>query len=292
LLINWGEEVNMSEITNPTIIQQRRTGEIVRMLLILGVVIMVILPMIPMLVWAFSSRWLFPLVVPREFSMRAWKYIVSPYSQVFKAFGNSLIIALIVTLFSIIIGIPAGRAFGLHKFKGKTFFQFLILAPSLIPGLTVTMGIHIVFIRNGLADTVTGVMLVHLLKTIPYMVISLTAVFANYDPQFEEQARILGAGYFRTFFIITIPAIMPGIITGGLFAFIISWSEYIMSVLIGGGRVITLPLLLFSYVGSGDNMVTGALCIVFLIPTIIILVFSSKYLTKNAAGASSFTAGM
>jgi putative spermidine/putrescine transport system permease protein len=222
--------------------------------------------------------------------MRAWEYIVSPYSQVFKAFGNSLVIALVVTLVSIIIGIPAGRAFGLHQFKGKTFFQFLILAPSLIPGLTVTMGIHIVFIRNGLADTVLGVMLVHLLKTIPYMVISLTAVFANYEPEFEEQARILGAGYFRTFFIVTIPAIMPGIITGGLFAFIISWSEYIMSVLIGGGRVITLPLLLFSYVGSGDNMITGALCIVFLIPTIIILIFSSKYLTKNASGASSFSA--
>jgi putative spermidine/putrescine transport system permease protein len=247
-----------------------------------GVVVLVVLPLIPMLLWAFSERWLFPTLIPEQLSLRPWASAFRPGSNVFPAFRNSLYIATIVTFASICIGIPAGRALGLYSFKLKNLAQFFILAPSIIPGLAVTMGMHVVFIKLGLSNSLIGVMLVHLLKTIPYMTIALTGVFANYDPQFEEQARTLGASRVKTFFLITIPEISPGIITGGLFAFIISWSEYIMTVLIGGGRIITLPLLLFSFIGSGDNGMTAALGIIFLLPTIIILVFSSKYLSQNA----------
>lgn len=250
-----------------------------------GVVVLVLLPMIPMIMWAFSERWLFPTIIPESLSLRPWQSAFRAGSNVFSALRTSLSIAAVVTFASICIGIPAGRALGLYSFRLKTLAQFFILAPSIIPGLAVTMGIHIVFIRLGLSNTVVGVMLVHLLKTIPYMTIALTGVFANYNPEFEEQARILGANRIKTFFLVTLPAIAPGIITGGLFAFIISWSEYIMTVLVGGGRIITMPLLLFSFVGSGDNGMTSALGMIFLIPTIAILVFSAKYLSQNAGSS-------
>lgn len=250
-----------------------------------GVVVLVILPLIPMIMWAFSERWLYPTLIPENLSLRPWRSAFRPGSNVFPAFRNSLYIATVVTFASICIGIPAGRALGLYSFRFKIIAQFFILAPSIIPGLAVTMGMHIVFIRYGLSDTMIGVMLVHLLKTIPYMTIALTGVFANYNPEYEEQARILGANRFKTFFLITIPAISPGIITGGLFAFIISWGEYIMTVLIGGGRVITMPLLLFAFVGSGDNGMTSTLGIIFLLPTVIILIFSAKYLSQNAGSS-------
>ncbi|NQT58227.1 MAG: ABC transporter permease [Bacteroidetes bacterium] len=254
-------------------------------IIMLGVVVLVILPLIPMIMWAFSERWLYPTLLPENLSLRPWRSAFRAGSNVFSAFRNSLLIAAVVTFVSTCIGIPAGRALGMHTFRFKTLAQFFILAPSIIPGLAVTMGMHIVFIKIGLSDSVVGVMLVHLLKTIPYMTIALTGVFANYNPEFEEQARILGANKTKTFFLITIPAIAPGIITGGLFAFIISWGEYIMTVLIGGGRVITMPLLLFSFVGSGDNGMTSTLGIIFLLPTIILLIFSAKYLSQNAAGS-------
>jgi len=250
-----------------------------------GVVVLVILPLIPMIMWAFSERWLFPTIIPESLSLRPWQSAFRAGSNVFPAIQTSLSIAAVVTFISICIGIPAGRALGLYSFRLKTLAQFFILAPSIIPGLAVTMGIHIVFIKLGLSNTVVGVMLVHLVKTIPYMTIALTGVFANYNPEFEEQARTLGANRIRTFFLITLPAIAPGIITGGLFAFIISWSEYIMTVLVGGGRIITMPLLLFSFVGSGDNGMTSALGMIFLIPAIVILVFSAKYLSQNAGSS-------
>jgi putative spermidine/putrescine transport system permease protein len=81
-----------------------------------------------------------------------------------------------------------------------------------------------------------------------------------------------------------LPAILPGILVGSLFAFIISWSEYLLTVLIGGGQVITLPLLLFSFANSGDQPITAALSLIFVGPAVIFLALTSRYLTgKHAA---------
>ena len=120
------------------------------------------------------------------------------------------------------------------------------------------------------------------------MTIVMTGVFANYNAEFEEQAHSLGADKIRTFLLVTLPSISPGIITGALFVFLISWSQYILTVLIGGGRVVTLPLLLFSFAQAGDNAVTAALCIIFLLPAILILLVSSKYLSGESGGMGGF----
>jgi len=107
----------------------------------------------------------------------------------------------------------------------------------------------------------------------------MSGVFANYNPDFEQQARSLGAGPIATLWYVMIPSILPGIIVGGLFTFLISWSQYILTLLIGGGRVVTLPLLLFNFATSGDNAITGALSVVFILPGVLILLLTSRYLT-------------
>ncbi|MEO0561296.1 MAG: ABC transporter permease [Chloroflexota bacterium] len=236
-------------------------------------------PMIPMVIWSFSFRWFFPNVLPSEFSSRAWEYVFSPTADVFPAFVTTTLIAVIVTVLSILIGVPAGRALGMHEFPGKGLVELLILAPTIVPGLAVVLGIHVVFIRMGLANTTLGVILVHLIPGLPYMTLVMSGVFANYNADFEQQARSLGAGPLATLWYVMLPSIMPGIIVGGLFTFLISWSQYILTLLIGGGRVVTLPLLLFNFATSGDNAITGALSVVFIIPGILILLLTSRYLT-------------
>lgn len=103
-----------------------------------------------------------------------------------------------------------------------------------------------------------------------------------------EQSYSLGAGRVSTFIHVTLPNILPGIVTGGLFVFLISWSQYILTVMIGGGRVVTLPLLLFSFAAAGDNAVTAALCIVFVAPAIVILVAVSRYLSGESGAMGGF----
>lgn len=269
-------------------VRSRRRQDILRWIGISLLLIWLIAPMIPLLIWSFSFRWFFPDVVPSQLSTRAWEYVFSPTADVFSALLTTTYIALAVTIISILIGIPAGRALGMHNFRGKRVVELMILAPTIVPGLAVVLGIHVVFIRYGLANTMHGVILVHLIPTLPYMTLVMSGVFANYDAEFEEQARSLGAGPITTLWYVMVPAILPGIIVGGLFTFLISWSQYILTLLIGGGRVVTLPLLLFGFATSGDNSITGALSIVFVLPGILILLLTSRYLT----GESSVVGGI
>jgi putative spermidine/putrescine transport system permease protein len=157
-----------------------------------------------------------------------------------------------------------------------------------MPGIAVIMGIHVLFIKYGLADTLPGVILVHLIPTTPYAVMVLSSVFANYEVDFEDQARVLGASPVRTFLRVTVPMILPGVAVAALFAFLISWNQYVLTLIIGGGRVITLPLLLFSFAQSGDNAIAAALALVFLGPAIAILILTTRYL----GGESSAVRGM
>lgn len=257
--------------------------------LVVGVMVVgVLLPFAPLLLWSFSHRWLFPAALPTEWSLRAWTYVVSPSSQVWLAFWRSFVVATAVTLLSIPIGLMAGRAIGLYRFRGRTLVQFLILAPTIVPVLAVAMGIHVAFIRYGLADTILGVILVHLVPVTPYMALIMSSVFANYDTDYEDQARSLGARPTQVWRYVMLPAVWPGLMVGSLFAFIISWSQYLLTLLIGGGQVITLPVLLFSFANSGDNAITAALSLVFIAPAILILLLTARYLSGKDAAFGSF----
>ena len=250
---------------------------------ITGLLAFLVAPIVPLFVWSISFRWFYPAILPTEYSSRAWLEVINPNNDVVGVAWNTALIALVVTAFSILLGVPAGRALGLYEFRGKALVEWLILAPIIVPGLAVVLGIHVLFIRAGLSNSIPGVMLVHLVPTLPYMTLVMSGVFANYDTDFELQARSLGAGRLATQWYVTLPAIFPGVVVGALFAFIISWSQYVLTLLIGGGQVQTLPLLLFSFVRS-DPAIAGALSVVFILPAVLVLLLSSRYLSgENAA---------
>ncbi len=248
-------------------------------LLVAVIVVGVVAPLLPLFIWSFAHRWFFPDVLPAAWSDRAWVYIFSGSSQVGRALLNSTIVALAVTLLAAVIGLPAGRALGLSAFRGKTVVYFAILAPAIMPVIAVAMGIHVVFLRLGLGDTRSGVILAHLIPVLPYIVLILTSVFASYNVDYEGQARSLGARPYQVFWYITLPVIWPGLMVGCLFAFIISWSQYLLTLLMGGGQVITLPVLLFAFANSGDNAITAALSLVFIAPTLLLFLLTARYLT-------------
>lgn len=250
-------------------------------------VLPLVLPFVPVLIWSFSASWFFPALLPTRLSLRSWQYLFSGASRIGPAFSASLTIGLVVAFVAALIGLLAGRALGLHSFRGKRAVQFLVMAPVIVPPLTVAMGIQVVFIRLGLADTLLGVILVQLVPTIPYVTLVMSSVYANFDTNFEDQARVLGASPWRTFWHVTLPAVFPGLVVAALFAFLLAWSEYIMTLLIGGGQVQTLPLLLFSFATS-DLSIAAALSIVFILPAIVILLFSSRYLSGGRATIGGF----
>lgn len=140
----------------------------------------------------------------------------------------------------------------------------------------------------GLSGSVIGVSIVHLVPVMPYVVLTLSGVFANYNPDFEAQARCLGARPLQIFRDITFPAILPGLFVAALFAFLVSWSQYLLTFLIGQGRVITLPILLFSSAGSGNNALIAVLSLVFIAPAVLILLVASRFLSGESSAAGGF----
>jgi putative spermidine/putrescine transport system permease protein len=251
-------------------------------------IVWLILPLVPLAIWSFARGWRFPDLLPQTWTLNAWHYALSDASGVVDSLGLTIGISLSVTLLSVLLGVPAGRALGMYQFRGKRVVELMILAPVIVPGIAVALGIHAVFIWLGLTNTVAGVMLVHLVPTLPYMVLVMAGIFANHDPAFEQQARSLGAGPVQTFWYVTLPAILPGVIVGGMFAFLVSWSQYILTLLIGGGRVVTLPLLLFNFATSGRNDIAGAIGMIYILPGILILLFTARYLSGQNAAVTGF----
>jgi putative spermidine/putrescine transport system permease protein len=252
----------------------------------LGVILAgLLVPLIPIVIWTVAGEWRYPDLLPAEYSMRPINFLFSSRSRAGEGLINSALIAVAVAITASAIGATAGRALGLHQFRGKRVVQFLLLSPIIVPPLAATLGIHIVFIRLGLANTLLGVGLVHLIPTIPYVTLVMSSVYANYDTAFEDQARVLGASAWTTFRTVTLPQIFPGLAVAGLFAFIISWSEYILTLVIGGGRIQTLPIVLFTFLRGNDTAVAAALSLAFVAPALLLLVVTSKYLSGDSQTA-------
>ncbi len=251
-------------------------------------IVWLVLPLVPLAIWSFAKGWRFPNLLPQTWSLDAWAFAFSERSGVLQSLGTTTLIAVIATVLSILAGVPAGRALGLYQFRGKQVVELLILAPIIVPGIAVALGIHSVFIGFGLTNSIWGVALVHLIPTLPYMTLVMAGIFANYDPAFEAQARSLGASPRQTFVHVTLPAILPGIIVGGLFAFLVSWSQYVLTLLIGGGRVVTLPLLLFNFVSAGRNDLAGAIGVVYILPGILILLLTARHLSGRSGAVGGF----
>lgn len=238
-----------------------------------------VLPLLPLAIWSLARGWRFPALLPNEWTLNAWQVALAPGGRVLESLALTTVIALATTALAALVGVPAGRALGLHDFRGKGFVLLLLAAPVIVPAIAVAPGLHAVFLSLGLTGTVGGVILAHLVPVIPYMTLIMASVFAGFDTVHEDQARSLGAAPLAVWRHVTLPAILPGLLTGSLFAFLVSWSQYLLTLSIGGGRVQTLPLTLYAYASAGRNDLAGAIAMIYILPGVLILLFTARQVT-------------
>jgi putative spermidine/putrescine transport system permease protein len=250
--------------------------------LILRVVLYLILaaPLTLFILYAFSMRWFFPQPFPIEWTTSAFVRAIND-PRLFTGLRDSLDIAFIVSLLSLVIGFPAARVLGLRKFRGRQVAWLILFLPTIVPPLAIGMGLNILFLRIGLAGSLPGVVLAHLIPTLPYVIFTLAGAFARYDENFEFQSLVLGASPVRTFLTITLPLIAPSLVIAALFAFLISWSQYLLTLLIGSGQIITLPILLFSAASGGNPVTIAVLSLIFLTPPVLIIAATARQLTQQ-----------
>ena len=155
------------------------------------------------------------------------------------------------------------RAVALYRFAGRELVRFGSFLPLLIPGSVFAIGIQLVLLRLHLADTVTGVLLVHLVAAVPYSIIILLDVTTTLGDSLEQQAAVLGAPPLRAFCSVSLPQLMPGVLSSFSMAFILSYSQYFTTLIVGGGRVKTISLVLVPYIQSGDRALASVYTVAF-----------------------------
>ncbi len=210
----------------------------------IGIILFFLLTMI---LWSLINQWPWPNLWPKQFDLRGLKFAFGSMKS-YRILLSSIGLSGFVTVLTLLICYPAARALAFYDFKGKKLISFLFLLPLIVPMITVVLGIHINFIKLGLANNITGVVLVHLLPGIPYGVRLMETSFRQIGQSIELQAQVLGAKRWQVFWYITLPLLFPGIIMAGTMIYIISFSQYFITFLIGGGKVMTFSLFIFPFI--------------------------------------------
>lgn len=190
------------------------------------------------------------------------------------ALGNSLLLGVLVAIFATVLGLLA--AMGLRALANKRLAGALtagLLAPIVVPGVVLAIGIYAVFLQAGLVGTLAGFLFAHTVLALPFTVIAITAGFAGFDDRLELAARSLGATPVSTFFKVTLPNIIPGMVSGALFAFVTSFDEVMISLFIKSPYLETLPVLMYASVTRDtDPTLASAATVIILITTLIVIV--------------------
>jgi len=193
---------------------------------------------------------------------------------------NSFKVALMVTLLSSGMGIPAAMGLARGQVPGRSVFYALFLSPLILPGIISAVSMYYFIAKLKLIGTLTGVVLAHTVLALPYVIVVMTATLKNTDISMEQASYSLGATPFQTFRKITLPLIRPGILTAAIFAFIASFDELITALFICGARAVTLPKKMWD--GIRDEMDPAIAAVsVLLILLAIILMGAAAFMEKR-----------
>jgi putative spermidine/putrescine transport system permease protein len=198
----------------------------------------------------------FGALIYESLNLDSWLYIKND-KKTYDASITTIVTALLTLFLNIILGTPAANILARKNFKGKNIIQGLIFLPLIIPSFVSSMGIYFTFIRLGLSETLIGVVFIHTVLTLPYYIHSTTIGYKTLNENYDIVGKMLGANRMQRFFYITLPHIMPSVIAGGSLVIIVSFAQYLNTLIIGGGKVLTIPILMFPYI-SGGNIKVGA----------------------------------
>lgn len=235
-------------------------------LIVFAVLACVCFPLLILCLWCFAGRWPWPELFPNSFSLRGLRALWD--GGALRVLGSSVALSCGVAVASVALGIMTARGLVFYTFPGKRLLHFMALLPLIVPSTVFVMGVHLLFVRMGLDDTLTGVFIAHLIGSLPYCVSILLDVTRAQGDRLEEQARVLGAGAFHAFFRITLPSLAPGALSAGMMAYIISFSQYFITLLLGGGKVRTYAIIMVPFLQSGDRTLASVYSLVFLSVTL------------------------
>jgi ABC-type spermidine/putrescine transport system permease subunit II len=207
---------------------------------------------------------------PKQLSLRWYNDYFSRAEWV-SATITSFEVAIVVTFTAVILGSLAAYGIVRGQFPGKNFINSLIIAPMVAPILVTAVAIYMFFSKLGLTGSLAGFIIAHTVLATPFVVIVMTASLRGVNIELEQAAMNLGANRFTTLRRIVFPLALPGMISSGLFAFLISFDELIIAIFISSPTITTLPKKLWDGIRTEINPTIAAISTMLITLSVIVL---------------------
>ena len=233
------------------------------------------LPIAVMVVMAFNESALYEL--PLEPST-IWFERLAGNERLIRASANSVGLALANTAIATALGTMAALAFARYTFRGRTLLRLLLFPPITIPWLIIGTAMLVMFFWIGIGRGLHAMLLGHVALSLPYVVVVVGARLASFGPELEEAAATLGANAWQTFRRVTLPMLAPGIVAAALFAFAISFDQFVISYFLAPPGVSTLPVEIYSAIRKGFTPEVNAVSSIIIVVSMgLVLLFARLY---------------
>ncbi len=226
-------------------------------------------PLLPLLLWAGADRWTYPAALPQRWGGAGWVAAVDSGAPA--AFARSAVLGLVVAAIATPAGAMAARALTLGRVRRPRLVSAVLLAPVALPPFAVVMGLDVLLLRARIPGVV-GVGLVLVVAALPYTTYTMRVAYGGYDTAFEDEARTLGASPLAVWWKVCLPLLAPALAGAAFLAFLVGWSDYVVTLLVGGGQLVTFPVLIASTAaGTGNEAAVAALSLSSLLPPLVLL---------------------
>ncbi len=273
-------EYPKSEIRNPksgVSLGRRSLAALAGRVVALGLALFVILgPLSSLVIWSLAERWNWPSSLPQVAGLKYWSRMLT--GDFLLPLQRGVIIAVIVTALALLFSVPLGYALARLRFPGRTLVLMAFLLPQAFPQLPVFASATREFYRFGLAGTMPGVVLIHLVGALVFAVWTMTAVFRSIPVHLEEAAMNLGASLTRTFMSISLPLAVPGVFASALLVFLYSLDEFTGTLLIGAPFLTTLPVYMYTASIGYELQIASVTALVLMVPGAILLLLLERVL--------------
>lgn len=212
---------------------------------------------------------------PASWSVR-WYVALAQNAAMISAFWTSLMLGTIVTILSLAAAIPAAYVIVRMRTRGSEFLYNLFTAPLLLPTIVLGLAILIVFASAGFLGSFWGLVIGHLVITLPYALRVLATTLGNISLACEEAASTLGGRPITVFRRVTLPMMAPGIVAATALCFLVSFDEVVITLFLTGPRLSTLPVALFHHVESRADPLVASVSVLLILLTLAVVMIVDR----------------
>lgn len=232
------------------------------------------LPIVIMALMSFNASPFYQL--PFEWTTQ-WYAELAGNAQLIAATWNSLAIAVVTTIISTVLGTMASLALYRYAFPGRKLLQALLFPPIAIPWLITGTAMLIFFFGVGIGRGLHAILLGHVALALPYVIVVVSARLQTFTPELEEAARSLGASQWQLTRRVTLPWIAPGVIAGALFAFAVSFDQFVVSYFLSTPGQSTLPVEIYAAIRKGFTPEINAVSTLIIAVSMALMLFVARF---------------